>query len=150
MTLDTRVIVNKPLPAKRVFDYCNEVIGGTSAWWEHDGQPEWGNPHYCNRPGQGLPGWLFVFYGPDGPLRRDEDSGKPEGFVEVSLDTAYGYHAANGASCSDLHAWFVRTLGEWLDDQGAPWSWRNEYTGEWFTGTDGLAEFGNAHLGALR
>ena len=62
-------------------------------------------------------------------------------WLEVSLDTAYGYKDALGG-CGDLHARFVANLGKWLDAKGAPWTWMNEFTGEVHAGTDGLDELG--------
>lgn len=61
--------------------------------------------------------------------------------IEVSFDTAYGYRGENGETCNQLHARYVGQLGAWLDKRGIPWKWKNEYTGEWFDGYEGLAEF---------
>lgn len=65
--------------------------------------------------------------------------------VEISIDTAYGFKGDNGESCSDRHARFIHELGLWLDTRGCEWMWKNEYTGEWFTGRDGLDAFGRYH-----
>ena len=65
--------------------------------------------------------------------------------IEVTFDTAYGYRGPDGESCSQLHARLIAQLGAWLDRKGLPWKWQNEYSGEWFDGYDGLAEFAGAH-----
>lgn len=132
--------------------------------WEYDADD-------CERldhpPGLGLAAWLLIKYRPTGtkvedePAREDwmsdeEHEGAKEyaakqpmtngfGCIEVNWDTAYGYRGPNGESCSTLHAYYIAALGKWCDERGIAWKWRNEYTGEWFDGTDGLAEFGGFH-----
>lgn len=67
------------------------------------------------------------------------------GAIEVTFDTAYGHKNDRGENCSQLHSRLVAELGKWLDTKGLPWKWQNEYTGEWFDGYHGLAEFVGAH-----
>lgn len=156
MTLNTRVVIEQPYPAPRVFHHCRQLLGCTDAHvWEHERTSKWSrNPRYGNILGQGLPALLWLHYGPDGPL-LDDDEDDPEerqGFIAVHFDTAYGYarFSPNGAGCEDLHAWLIRELGRWLDERGLTWQWQNEFTGEWHRGSEGLGEFGDADRGALR
>ena len=153
MTLDTHIYAHGPVDYREVFVKCNQLIGATEGtrFSDKDGT-------ISNDPGQGLPGWLFVYYRKDAPLRtRDEavahDSDCEPGcdgeyhdvacYLEVSLDTAYGYSDDLGG-CGDLHARFVAALGKWLEAKGSPWSWRNEFTGEVHVGADGLDELGTS------
>jgi hypothetical protein len=157
MTLTTSIVIHEPLPVRRVFDHCRELIGANNDRYEFEHRTLPGrydifgpfNPSYRARLDQGYPALLWVDYGPDGPLRCEEDDDQPEGFIQVSFDTAYSYRV-NGVSCSDLHAWLIRELGDWLKEAGATWTWHNEFTGEWFKGYDQLESLGNADKGALR
>jgi hypothetical protein len=152
MTLSTYVRVIDPIAARPVFDFCRDMLGCTDANpWE---ATTWGDGKaLMNKIGQGLPSMLIVEYGPDGPLPASDDPhfGPPtQAALSVNFDTAYGYKTATGAGCADLHAWLVRELGAWLDRRGHKWMWQNEFTGEWFNGSDGLDAFGDADRGALR
>jgi hypothetical protein len=157
MTLSTDVIVLDPVNPKAVFDHCLGMLGTFVDFeprWEHTALGEargfTDTAHYVSACGQGLPAWLWVHYHPDGFLdvERDEedvmeDGGHYQRFpdphcVRIDFDTAYGYCGPGGLNCGGLHAGLVRALGRWLDDRGVRWKWRNEYTGEWFTGTQGL------------
>lgn len=184
MTLDTRVAIGKPHNVREIFDFCNQMLGAPAeVLTEHqdcDGDRA-GQRGLLNKPLQGLPAWLWMFYGVDGPMvhrhtkwcetevgpaKWDDDgtvmvtqaevdehaasvAADPTengwAAIEVSFDTAYGYRGEGGESCSDLHARLVTALGLWLDKRGLPWKWKNEYTGEWHDGADGLDRFGAAH-----
>lgn len=128
MTLDTRFRITDPVNAREAFDYARSLIDA-----EHAAErPQYGpNPGWANIAGQGFLAIVDCSYGPDGPLVDYDDTDWPEAFVEVSFDTAYGYRAANGAGCNDLHAWLVREMGRWCDARRAGWLWQNEFTGEW-------------------
>lgn len=181
MTLDTSIAIGRPLPVREVFDFCNTLIGAptTVKWKQEDctSSHRAGQKQILNEPMQGLPAWLWIYYGQDGPMRHTcdkwcatevgpakwDETGErfhdaeevaehakwiasnptENGWaaIEVTFDTAYGYHGANGETCSQLHARLIAQLGAWLDKRDAPWKWQNEYTGEWFDGYDGLAEF---------
>lgn len=144
MTLDTRVRIHDPLDPRDVFAHARLLIGADASK-----RSDWSGNALRMLPGQGLPGLLYVYHGPDGgPLRSDGEPDAPAGFVEASLDTAYGYRASNGATCGDLHAWFVTRLGEWLDERGVKWSWYDESADEWHEGADGLDDFGDTSIGA--
>ena len=104
-----------------------------------------------NDPDQGLCAWLMVHYRPGTALRakleHDEDCEADCDYpghvlpcwAEVSFDTAYSYRGPEGSS-GGLHARIVAELGKWLDGQGIPWSWANEFTGEVHEGYEGLTE----------
>jgi len=163
VTLDTRVIIQAPAKVQDVFDFCRSLLGAPTDL-PFDREPFGRNPAFWNPCGVGLPAWLIVQYGPDGPLLRDtcddlDEPGhdpadcytcrKPEGFIEVSFDTAYGYRGSNGEGCGDLHAALVGKLGTWCDERRLPWVWKNEFTGEWHTGRESLRELGDAGKAAM-
>jgi hypothetical protein len=159
VTLDTRVIIQEATNAREVFDFCRDLLGAP-ADLPFDREPFGGNPAFWNPCGVGLPAWLIVQYGPDGPLLRDDDCNcedgyrclscrKPDGFIEVSFDTAYGYRGSNGEGCGDLHAALVDRLGAWCDQRRLSWAWYNEFTGEWFAGREGLSDLGDGGRAAM-
>lgn len=55
----------------------------------------------------------------------------PPAYVDIRLDTAYGYRGPDGERCDAIHDRIVVALGTWLDEQGADWWAMNEYNGEW-------------------
>ncbi|MFF4600595.1 hypothetical protein [Amycolatopsis sp. NPDC001319] len=162
MTLNTSIAIGKPYPVRQVFDFCRELLNtpeGTPFSEEHSSWRK-GVKQIFNPCGIGLPAWLWIYYGADGPMVETPDDPSDEDEVEyiartptkngwaameVTFDTAYGYRGPDGESCSQLHARLVAQLGKWLDAKGLPWKWQNEYTGEWFDGYDGLAELVGAH-----
>jgi hypothetical protein len=118
-------------------------------------------------PDQGLPAWLMLHYRPDAPYRTaaeaaahdddicnlpgtewyDEDDGPCDGswhwpacWLEISFDTAYSYRDGQGRGCGDFHASLVAELGQWLDERGVAWKWKNEFTGDVHTGYEQLIE----------
>lgn len=100
-------------------------------------------------PAQGLPGWLVVHYGEDGPIVQDEEYERPDAAVEVHIDTAYGYRTDNGAGCGDLHAWFISCVGAWLNSRGVQWEWKDEFTGDRYDTIEDVKNLGDPVLGAL-
>lgn len=60
-----------------------------------------------------------------------ELSYSPKSYIVLHFDTAYGYKAPNGAECGDLHAWIITTIGSWLKDRGAEYSWYDESGWGW-------------------
>lgn len=173
MTLSTHVAIGPGIPAREVFTYCRALLNTPDSvpieegpsdehpGWSHRAGQRWLN-HPC---GVGLDAWLWLHYGPDGPMVHHpcEECGDPEhdewvagdptengqAAIDVDLDTAYGYRGPTGESCSALHARLVAQLGAWLDERGVTWWWKNEYTGEWHAndaaGRAALAEFGGEH-----
>lgn len=55
----------------------------------------------------------------------------PSAFVEIWLDTTYGYRGPNGEICDDVHNEVVASVGAWLMTQGVEWWSHNEYDGSW-------------------
>jgi len=149
VTLDTRIYVQNAVDPKLAFVKCNQLLGA------HEGVRSSDDGHcISNRPDQGLAAWLMICYGSplrDGTCPRmphdpddDEecwDSHNPACFLEISLDTSYSYTGPDGG-CGDLHARIVAELGQWLDERGARWCWRNEFTGEVHERYAGLTELG--------
>ena len=168
MTLSTLIAIGNPYPVREIFDFARSLIG-TPEGTEVDTGPnrsETNGIRWIGNPcGIGLPAWLVVEYGIDGPFPLHEH----DRFCSVELGGEWNttqesidYHAAdiaadpqengwaatvvdNGESCSNLHARLVFELGQWLDAKGLPWKWHNEYTGEWFDRYDGLESFGDFH-----
>lgn len=151
MTLSTYIYLQDQVDYREVFVKCNQLIGADEGvrFSEHDG---W----IGNRMDQGLCALMHVSYG--APLvsqeqaaAHDEDCAEYEGdcrkwhpracWAEVNFDTAYSYSGPDGG-CGDLHARLVAELGQWLDERGVHWAWRNEFTGEVHQGYDGLTELG--------
>jgi hypothetical protein len=175
MTLSTNVAIGKPFDVNKVFAFCRQLIDTPDTAEAHRGDGYLpGTKQIGNPAGVGLCALLTVTYGADGPFIHECDKwcstevgGEWEttqasvdehthyvaedpmangwAAIVVDFDTTYSYRGAGGESCSDLHARLVTALGQWLDQQGLPWKWQNEYTGEWFDRYDQLAEFGDAH-----
>ncbi len=157
MTPNTEVYIHDPVDYRDVFIKCNQLLGAHegTAFTEDAGS-------ISNKPAQGLPAWLFVYHGDNGPLvepgRHSEYcDGGLDGcpapcavpcWIEVSFDTTYGYQGPDGG-CGDLHARLTAELGRWLDGKGVSWSWRNEFTSEVHAGYAGLTELGAGGLAAL-
>ncbi len=157
MTLSTDIFVHDQIDRDAVFAKCRELLGANDSHPFSD-DPSWrgasGDDARClaNACGIGLPAWLMLHYRPDAPLvtaeqaaAHDEDCEADcdgsEHFAQacwlsVDFDTAYSYRDEQGRGCGDFHACLVATLGQWLDDRGVPWSWRNEFTGEVHGGDD--------------
>ncbi len=157
MTLTTKVAITTPcLKPRSVFDFCQTLIGASPDVQVIDDPDGW-----MNRPDQGLLALMWVRYGPDGPIKRDCDCDyldppdrcsecrSPEAFVEASFDTPYGVETDEGGSCTDLHAALVYALGDWCDRHSLTWAWRDEFTGAWHQGREGLDTFGNRKLATL-
>lgn len=160
MTLSTDLVILDPMSARAVFDFALALVADgfpSEPTWDYTRKGEGDHykattSHYATTCGQGLPAWLFVHHGDDGPLTLVEDDWEAdepvppcnEHFIRIDWDTGYSYRGASGEGCGDLHARYVATVGRWLDEQGKRWWWRNEFTGEWHEGCDGLESLGNA------
>jgi hypothetical protein len=149
VTLDTRIYIHDRVSIQDVFLKLNQLLGATEAT-RCTVKPD----SIWNEPAQGLDAWLIVSGDPHGREYRrdraephDEDcepgcgyQHPPACWLEVSLDTAYGYNGPEG-SCGGLHARLIMELGQWLDSRGKEhWSWRNEFTGDIHQRYDGLDE----------
>lgn len=158
MTLSTDLVIVDPIDARKVFDFTLALVAEgfpRDPKWEHDEDRR----RYSTTVGQGLPAWTFVHYATDGPLlveseeewREWAEEGETfdpppcnEHCIRIDWDTGYSYRGTNGEGCGDLHARYVATVGHWLDEQGKRWWWKNEFTGEWHNGHEGLDSLGNA------
>lgn len=163
MTLDTRIYVQGPIPPRELHAFCNPLIGGGEQTRFSD-RPDthWrtreltGIRSLANEPDQGLDGWLMIYYREGKPLRlpgdhldycdEDCDLVHVPCWLEISLDTAYGYRKAKGpgpgGNCGALHGWFVLQVGLWLVARNVCFGWHNEFTGEDHQGFEGLEEMG--------
>jgi hypothetical protein len=150
VTLSTNIYVQGYIEPTTVFHKCRELIGATDATEfvdDREGTRGDGSAILRNIAGQGLCALLWMHYRPDGAaLRPDGDACSedcdpdyhrhdPMHWIDVDFDTAYSYTDAYGG-CGALHARLVFELGQWLDDEGVPWCWRNEFTGEVHAGDD--------------
>ncbi len=122
-----------------------------STWRDGKSFVEPGNPWSLdNEPFQDLPAWLMMGYRPGAPLRTPEQAAECDDcepgcdkqhyyracWVNIDFDTAYGYRDSEGRGCGDLHALLVAEVGQWCDQRGVRWEWRNEYSGEVHGGED--------------
>ncbi len=164
MTLCTRIAI-KPTPIEPLFALCRELLGADESVEVIRGPSRTpGVAELRHNPGVGLPAWLWVYYGADGPMFAEPYEGEDEAdrasrekdptqngwaAIEVTFDTAYGYTTGNGGHCGDLHSWLVREVGRYLDGRSVEWKWQDECTGEWFNRHDGLRTLGDPERGAL-
>lgn len=130
-----------------------------------------GIKHLSNPGGTGADAWLITWYGADGPIpphtctdgcylddpeyaedgesrcmdARSRDKGDPRhsgwASMMLSFDTAYGHRGPNGEGCADLHRKYIEVLHAHVTRKGLLLKWRNEFTGEWHDGLDGLDKF---------
>lgn len=156
MTLDTHFIILDVVDPFEVFTFTRNVVGGgaelSTAQWElrppHSSEVVRNYPlnhEIAMKPGQGFDAWIILHHREGEVLHydhyeEDEETGEfrewlgdhPRGArVEISLDTTYGYRDGQGRGCGDLHADYVRALGQWCEERGWSYSWQNEFTGEW-------------------
>lgn len=144
MTLSTDIYVQGEIDKTRVYRKCAALVGTPHRTPEirdsYSGDPSQiiGNP-----PGIGADAWLMIHFREGGWYVEDSDAcnsycspengehaHEPRCFLKINFDTAYGYKGPRGEGCADLHARYIVHLGEWLDEQGIPWAWKNEFTGE--------------------
>lgn len=164
MTLSTDVYILDPVDPVDVFRYCQTLL---SAFDEEGRSPDqqqsevdngWrgsGSLTMQNTMGQDLPAWLMLHYRRGAPLVTEEQAAECDEdcesdcdgeyhpqpcWINVDFDTAYSYRGPNGMGCGDLHAVLVAGLGQWLDQHGVRWAWRNEYTGEVHDNAESLIE----------
>jgi hypothetical protein len=132
-------------------------MGATSPSFDHT-ESRWSDGQwiYMNDPGQGFDAWLSVHHRTDGPLATEDVWVDDDGYryldqkactVMVNFDTAYGYQDRLGG-CASLHGRYIVMLDRWAKDHGATLEWRNEFTGEFFKGLDGLEDFGGEEVRA--
>lgn len=165
MTLNTRIVVHRPIAVYPLFQFCRDLLDtppGTPVVTDVPWRPRCGR--LGNPGGIGLPAWLDVFYGADGPIIEPPGEGEDEddiayreaspamngwAAIQISFDTGYAYIGSTGGAASDLHAWLIEQVGAYLDRLNTEWKWQNEFTGEWYDKYEGLDDFGDAEFGAL-
>ncbi len=144
MTLATHLYISVPVNPQIVFLRARDVIG-IPAEHPFSIEPEsglgWRDGEWIRSHPGGFRSALDVSHNHGALLTEDcgewcdqpcdHHAGKPLAYVDMRLDTAYGYRGPNGESCDDVHREVVGRLGEWLDEQGIPWWSNDEYTGEW-------------------
>lgn len=151
MTLSTHVFIQAQTDPLAVFAKCNELLAAGDGIRFEDEQSKYrpeGVRTRRNLAGQGLNALLYMHYGTDAPIRADGDSCSedcepdedyhhhdPMHWIDVDFDTGYSYTGPEGG-CGALHARLVFELGTWLDDQGIPWCWENEFDGAIYGGED--------------
>lgn len=140
MTLTTSIVLADPTPVEPLFRFCQSLVGDPDSMeWEHTPNDGFGDGAYRNRPGQGLPMLMWLYYGLDGPRRVETYDGQdPPHVIAVHVDNPYG-----DPDGPNKHAWFVRELGRHLDDLGVRWWWQQEFTGTWYEGATSIAELGD-------
>lgn len=164
MTLSTYIAVKGEVDPEELFQLtllavclaANEPHRWSTAEIERSEPGQWREHHTINtRCGQGLAAWTFLHYNADGTPLHAEDAYEvdeadadddpyfiaPACHSKINLDTAYGYRGDDGSDCSTLHARVIRLLHATLAAREISLSWKNEYTGEWHDGLDGLEEF---------
>lgn len=124
---------------------------------DRDGPSKWSDYDTISTTcGQGLAAWTWVKYRADGaPLRAmdeydteelgaDEDGVADTWFIGpacqalINIDTAYSYKGRDNAGCGTLHARVITMVHDEVAKLGCTIKWKNEFTGEWFDGLDGL------------
>lgn len=112
--------------------------------WEND--TSWSPNSISTTPGQGLPAWTFIHHGADGAWRapeakHEDDVPQPRHFAAIKFNTVYSYTGPNDIDCTQLHALLMHDVADWLEPQGIPWQWRNEYTDEIHDQYEGFEAF---------
>lgn len=144
MTLATSVHIQAPINHQLVFLKCREIIGIPA---EHPFQIHadkglgWKDGEWIASVPDGFRSALDVSHNHGQPLTTscdewcetpcDYHANIPPAYIDVRLDTTYGYRDENGWGCSDVHRDIVAKLGAWLDEQGVNWWAQDEFTGEW-------------------
>jgi hypothetical protein len=168
MTLNTNVFVLDPINPHELFAAVLAIVAAESGQTPEMCRTEDdGKGTLETTVGQGLCAWFRLRYNGDGPLYTAEQraariaihdkwcetdcdgSGHydPDLFlsrpcaVKFDLDTGYSYRDTKGG-CGDLHARIVGAAGAWLDARSVRWEWENEFTGDVYTGHDGLDTLG--------
>jgi len=145
MTLNTVAYITGPIGGQHAYDLAVAAIlaaSGEAARLpvvHHDAPliESDGTVHLSTTMGQGIAGWTWCHYRPDGPLHMADDwedgcRSTVRCTLTVSWDTGYSYHD-EGGDCEALHHRALRLLQASLP-QGVTMEWRDEFTGEMHTG----------------
>lgn len=143
MTLYTKVAITSPnVDPQAAFTKLMEILDGSEYLGREVTDVNGDKVHTMMIPGIGLGALASMMYNVHGgdvlqPIYDEETydldqaDGEelfytPTAFITLGFDTGYAYKGDNGAGCGDYHAWIIQELGEWLDSQGATWTWYDE------------------------
>ncbi len=152
MSLKTKIALRHPVPLQLLCGLVRDLLGAGPAECERS------TYHFGTIQGSGLPAWASVSWGPDfapvGIVDPDDPfvASAPDdnrAAVVLWFDTAYGYKAANGAGCEDLHAWLIWEICQIAAIHGTVCHWQNEFDGSWHEGPDALRQLGDPERGSL-
>lgn len=161
MTLATQIAVTGPVPIDKLYDLVDGMVRPVG---KATSDRTWEPGVIHNRIGQGNASMLDIEFSIDGEmfdvvplhaaykeeLAADEivwddvwEGWHPpvDFYAKIRLDTSYGWEGPVGETCSVLHASIVVAAHQFAAEHGAGVVWRNEYTGRWHPGVDGIAEF---------
>ena len=160
MTLSTYIgILGGKATAQEAYDFINSFLvpKGRTAIVDTEGYCRDDTKYLGNAPGQQFPAWLGIRYREDGPLFAEDhydEYDDEEPYLtskacdfSINFDTGYGYHDKYGG-CADLHARYIIALNAWITAKGGSLWWKNEYSGEYFEGLNGLEEFASDGIDA--
>lgn len=133
MSLLSNVVVQDPVDARTLFTACLAAVGlPADAKWH---LMDFGDTHMLQAKGnQGGSALVSVFFAPDGGLypADREDVGQPAGY-------AYAMFQTPGCVPRSDHERIVRSIGQWVTDEGLRWSWRFEEE-PWAQGSEPRSE----------
>lgn len=167
MSLTTSILAYRPVPIEPLFRFCQELLGdpadqvverhaaGTAYVWSR--RTLYDNHVIQNQAGQGLDAILTIHYGADGPLVTEDEEELPGvPVLRIMFDTSYSWCSENASGhidleggpgvhpgASDLHAYFVARVTEYLTEHRSPSSWYLEGKGEWFDTLNELGRLGH-------
>src|SRR5207248_10514855 len=74
MTLNTSVVIGNPINVREVFAFCRKILGcPEDVSFEQGDSYRPGQKQILNPGGIGLPAWLWIYYGADGPMVHQHD-----------------------------------------------------------------------------
>lgn len=167
MTLDTRIVIHENTDAKELHTWINKNLlrapdaiftedehninntpgQGLAAWlmMEHNNGDliERQDTNYSHEDAvKEAMRWADSIEDAEESVKEDEEyyAEHPQGHIELSFDTAYGYQGPGNIGCTALHTYYIIKLAtEYFEPRGLTFSWQNEYSGEWAEGLDDAA-----------
>lgn len=157
MTLNTVIGLRGKFDFDDVVNYANRLIEAENPRCS-DGPSEYhdGLWTYSNNPGQGYSAWLFAHRSLEGVGETkgvwtrniyDDDYDKVIGQedydvnIRLEFDTVYGYNDPRFGGCTELHAYIILSLNEYVKKRGGSLIWQDEYNGNINEGSDGMEKF---------
>lgn len=138
MTLTTTFAIAAPTNPELVFLLGRRIIGIPAEQPFDVTLERWGDWLIRSKP-DGFDSALLVWHRHGEPLDADDDDNRPDVYVTLTLDTAYGVLNARGEDACELHRRITAELGEWCDWQGLPWLTRDETHHAWRERTPAFA-----------